>query len=133
MNRRSTLALVLFLLGCLLSSARLVVDAPRPRSIDDLASQIPNRSDRRFVALKTALPRHGTVGYVGESGAPVDVLGNYYLTQYALAPMIVENSSNHPLVVGNFPRSQPSHVPDNLTLIRDFGNGVFLFARKDSK
>jgi hypothetical protein len=132
MNRRSTLALVVFVLCCLLSSARLVVDAPRPKSLSDLASQIPNGSDRRFAALKAALPAQGTIGYVGEPGAPVDVLGNYYLTQYALAPLILENSPNHPLVVGNFPSSSPQ-TPDNLKLIRDFGNGVLLFAQKDNK
>lgn len=132
MTVRQTLALLLFVLCCLLSSARLVVDAPRPESIKDLAAKIPNRSDRRFAGLKAALPSHGTVGYVGEAGAPIDVLGNYYLTQYALAPLIVENSPNHSLIVGNFPKSMPSQLPGNLILVRDFGNGVFLFARKDS-
>jgi len=101
--------------------------------VKNLAQQIPSRSDQRFAPLKGALPTHGAVGYVGEAGAPVDVLSDYYLTQYALAPLVVENSTNHPLVIGNFPRSKPSQVPDNLTMIRDFGNGVFLFALKDSK
>jgi hypothetical protein len=133
MNRRSNIALIVFVLCCLLSSARLVVDAPLQKSISPLASRIPNRSDRRFAALKAALPPQGTVGYVGESGAPVDVLGNYYLTQYALAPLVVENSVKHPLVIGNFPKSPPSQPPDDLRVIQDFGDGVLLFAPKDSK
>ena len=132
MNRRSTLALIVFVLCWLLSSARLVVDAPRPESIANLAFQIPYRSDQRFAALKAVLPTGGTVGYIGETGAPVDVLGNYYLTQYALAPLIVEDSLNHSLVVGNFPSSRTAQLPDDLKLIRDFGNGVFLFAQKGS-
>jgi len=133
MIHRSTLALLAFVLCCLLSSARLAVDAPRPQSVQNLAWQIPNRSDRRFAALKAALPQHGTVGYVGETGAPVNVLSDYYLTQYALAPLIVDDSTNHPLVVGNFPHSPRSQPPDNLNLIKDFGNGVLLFAPKDGK
>ncbi len=132
MNLCQTLAMTVFILCCLLSSARLVVDAPRPKAINDLAAKIPNRSDRRFVLLKAALPAHGTIGYIGETGAPIDVLGNYYLTQYALAPLIVENSANHSLVIGNFPKSPPSQPPGGLKLVHDFGGGVFLFAQKDS-
>ncbi len=30
-------------------------------------------------------------------------LGDYYLAQYALAPLVVDHSTNHALVVGNFP------------------------------
>src|SRR5579864_4166178 len=126
MTHRSAIAVLILVLCCLLSSARLVIDASRPRSVKNLAQQIPSRSDQRFATLKAALPAHGAVGYVGEAGAPVDVLSDYYLTQYALAPLVVEDSTNHPLVIGNFPRSQRSQVPDNLKMIQDFGNGVFL-------
>lgn len=133
MTHRSAIVILILVLCCLLSSARLVIDAPRPGSVKNLAQPIPSRSDQRFATLKAALPVHGAVGYVGEAGAPVDVLSDYYLTQYALAPLVVENSTNHPLVIGNFPRSQPSQVPENLKLIQDFGNGVLLFTRKDNK
>ena len=114
----------------MLSSARLVIDAPTGTKLRDSATDIPKRSDRRFAALKAMLPDHGVIGYVGESGAAG--VGPYYLTQYALAPLVVDHSLNHPLVVGNFPASTPSLPPEpNLQLVQDFGNGVLLFASKD--
>jgi hypothetical protein len=79
--------------------------------------------------MKAALPTRGVVGYVGESGDPV---ADYYLAQYALAPLVIDRSPNHPLVVGNFPGSSPG-TPDHLQLQADFGNGVLLFANQDAK
>jgi hypothetical protein len=124
-----TIATVIFILCCLLSTARVVIEAPNPARLhpDDIA----NRSDWRFAALKAALPKQGVIGYIGDSSSPAD----YYLTQYALAPLVVDHSPAHPLVIGNFltplpPQSLPS---DQLQLLKDFGNGVLLFANRDAK
>ena len=114
---------LIFVCGCLLSSARLVLEAPRGQIPDDVA----RRSDLRFAALKAALPTAGVVGYVGSSA---DSIGYYYLAQYALAPLVLEHSVNHPLIVGNFP-SSAAQLPANLEVLRDFGNGVLLLATKD--
>jgi hypothetical protein len=120
-------ALLIFIFGCLLSTVRVLKEAPRPSqpSTDGVA----HRSDLRFAAMKAALPTRGVVGYVGESGDPV---ADYYLAQYALAPLVIDRSPNHPLVVGNFPGSSPG-TPDHLQLQADFGNGVLLFANQDAK
>ena len=127
MNRsRTAIAPLIFLFGCLLSSVRIVVDAPTPRELRAFHSEIASQSDERFAALKTMLPESGIVGYVGETGPAAD--GSYYLTQYALAPLVVDRSPNHALVVGNFATSQVSQsAVDNLRLVKDFGNGVLLF------
>ena len=78
-----------------------------------------------------ALPERGVIGYVGPPG---DFgLPDYYLAQYALAPRVVERSTNHPLVVGNFPASSQVISPEGLQLVRDFGNGVLLFSNKDAR
>ena len=69
------------------------------------------------------------MGYIGDSSDPSD----YYLAQYALAPLVVDHSPNHPLVVGNFTSSPPVPAPDRLQLVKDFGSGVLLFATKDAK
>ena len=131
MNRRS-LALTVFILGCLLSTVRVLIDAPRPAARKDLAAQIPSRSDQRFAALKAVLPQHGVVGYIGQSGSLSSTTGAYYLTQYALAPLVVDHSSHHALVIGNFPASPPDAAElHDLKLLKDFGNGVLLFAGKD--
>ena len=67
---------------------------------------------------------------MGEPGAAA--LGDYYWTQYALAPLVVEYSANHPLVVGNFPSSArgagAGSAAEKLQLVKDFGDGVLLFS-----
>jgi len=122
------LAVLVFLLCCLLSSFREVTDAPIQLESDTIAK----RSDQRFSALKAALPPGGVVGYMGESGN--SGTADYYLAQYALVPLVLDHSSDHPLVIGNFTAaSKPTGSPDNLQLLKDFGNGVLLYANKDAK
>ena len=124
-----TIATTIFILCCLLSTARVVIDAPSPTRLhpDDIAQH----SEQRFAAVKAALPQQGIVGYTGDSNSPAD----YYLVQYALAPLVVDNSVNHPLVVGNFSGPQPPQsLPSaRLQLLKDFGNGVLLYTNRDAK
>ena len=115
---------------CLLSSSHLLVKAPVPGHLND-PYRVRQLSDERFADLKNALPRTGVVGYVGGSSAAA--LGDYYLTEYALVPLLVDYSADHAIVIGNFPSKTAPHVPDNLELIKDFGDGVFLFANKGAK
>jgi len=123
---RTRLFLLVFVFCCLLSSARLVMEAPIPgRSMPDDAQ----RSDLRFAQLKAALPQRGVVGYVGDAGE--SGIASYYLSQYALAPLVLDRSLNHPFVVGNFPSNPPAASVENLRLVKDFGDGVLLFAGED--
>jgi len=131
--RRVTICSILFASCCLLSSARLVLQAPRPRDVKASAEKIPRQSDLRFAELRKNLPARGVVGYWGDSALTPPAVGAYYLTQYALAPLVVERSLKHPLVVGNFPDSAAPPVPANLRLVKDFGDGVFLFAAEDAR
>lgn len=119
---------LVFVLCCLVSTARVVWDIPTLNRPPDAAQGVGRRSDQRFAALKASLPERGVIGYVGEPGAAA--LGDYYLAQYALAPLVVEHSPDHPFVVGNFP-SPPALPPsENLQLLKDFGDGVLLFANQ---
>jgi hypothetical protein len=122
---RTTAAIVIFTLCCLISSAKLILNATTP-AVDDVAQ----RSDQRFAALKAALPARGAVGYVGESGNTGTA--DYYLAQYALAPLVIENSADHTLIIGNFPTAKPVSFPSNLQLVTDFGNGVLLLRNLSS-
>ena len=126
-------AFLVFIVGCMLSTARIVWEAPRLNTPPDSAQGVARRSDQRFGALKALLPERGVVGYLGETGAAA--LGDYYLTQYALAPVVVDSSPNHRLVVGNFTGSQtgsPALGPrsENLRIVKDFGDGVLLLANE---
>jgi len=107
----------------------MLFNTPRPGHFEQ--DSIASRSDQRFAVLKTRLPAEGVVGYVGESSD--SATPDYYLTQYALAPLIVDNSTDHAIVIGNFPSSQASRIPRNLQLVDDLGNGVLLLANKDAK
>jgi hypothetical protein len=122
---RTAIAALIFVLCCLLSSARLVIETP---ALNHLGSDhIAQRSDERFRALKAELPQRGVVGYIGETGNLA--VGDYYLAQYALAPVVVDRSGNHPLVVGNFPAgSPPGDETLSLHVVKDFGGGVLLFS-----
>jgi hypothetical protein len=128
LSGRDTVGVLLFIVGCLLSTFRLIYTSPNPAHLrmDDIAL----RSEQRFTALRTQLPTRGVVGYVGQS----DNRGteDYYLAQYALAPLLLEHSPNHPLVIASFPDAPPV-LPQNLELVRDFGNGVLLLSNKDAR
>jgi hypothetical protein len=116
---------LIFLLCCLLSSGREVWDARKGGK--ESATNPALRADRRFAAIKAILPARGVVGYIGEPDAMA--MGDYYAAQYALAPLVVEHSANHPLVVGNFPSATGvSDQSQGLQLVRDFGDGVLLFS-----
>ncbi len=128
LSARTFSVTLIFVVGCLLSSARLLYDAPSVhRRTADLVAQ---RSDLRFASLKAQLPSRGTVGYIGESS---DSVADYYLAQYALAPLVLDHSTNHPLVVGNFPVSTPGFPEGDLQLVQDFGDGVLLLQRRDQE
>jgi hypothetical protein len=120
---------------CLLSTLRLLTEAPSPKlSEKAAASDGAERSDQRFSELRRALPEYGAVGYLGDTSE--SGVADYYLAQYALAPLVVERSKDHELVIGNFPslpHVPPSGTETDLVLVRDFGNGVLLFAKRGNE
>lgn len=125
---RAKCAILFFTICCLLSTIRILREAPSPAHLSQ--DDISTRSDQRFAAVKTRLPASGVIGYVGESGN--SATPDYYLTQYALAPLVVDRSTHHAIVIGNFPVSQPSDLPPSLRLVEDFGGGVLLLAGEDA-
>lgn len=102
------------------------VRTSRPSAIDQYLT--------RFVEIRGALPARGVVGYVADSrGKEMLHGGDYYrrfhLAQYALAPLIMVDSVDRELVIGNFSTgTRPPPLP-GMTLVRDYGNGVMLFRR----
>jgi hypothetical protein len=100
--------------------------------------------EKRFTGLKQVLPRNGAVGFLCDvpapflkgDGGPNDFTraGTLYLTQYALSPVVVYDTAQYPLVVGNF-HASPSPSPELLKSLRlrpiaNYGNGVVLFKRE---
>jgi|SRR5579872_269689 len=124
-SNRFVAVLLVFIVCCVLSSFRLVQQSLHSGSSDDVATL----SNQRFAALRNELPSRGVIGYIGESND--SATPDYYLTQYALAPMVVNRSINHTLIVGNFPRTRLPQFPSGLEVVKDFGNGVVLLTNKD--
>jgi hypothetical protein len=124
---RLPIAIFALLVICLLSSGVSIRRASNTASAflptNDFAGALHD--------MRGSLPARGVVGYVdGGHDTPAE-LQDYYLAQYALAPLVVARSSNQNVVIGNFSRSK-SAPPDNLVRVRDFGHGVALFETKSS-
>lgn len=83
--------------------------------------------EQRFDRLKRLLPPRGVVGYVSDTPA---YSAEFFLTQYALSPVIVDPNRPHEIVVGNFANraSRPQTWQDRpLMLQADLANGLKLF------
>lgn len=123
------LCIVLF---ALLSSSISLRRAFYPSPARTMAHDEISLYEARFRLLKDSLPPRGVVGYFSEPPMDVEWGKGFFLTAYALAPLIVVNSTAPPLVIGNFRAAGPDRsVPDpTLVLVRDFGDGVVLFRRE---
>ena len=132
MGKVALLILIFFALLSNLHLFRQTIDFdPKPLGRDEITLY-----ERRFEGLKKILPPHGMVGYISNEQAE-DIrfdpgAAEYYLTQYALTPLVVVYSPNYPLVVGNFRQAviDPQiYTSRDLVPLKDFGNGVILFRR----
>lgn len=89
--------------------------------------------EERFDELKRKLGKQDAVGYISnDSGETLA----YYLTQYALAPVIVTQGRQHRIVIGN---TGATDVIDpelialrHLTPLKDFKNGIYLFSSESN-
>jgi hypothetical protein len=80
------------------------------------------------------LPARATVGYEADSEDPLtdrQEVKRFYLTQYALAPVIVVAGVDRDLVVGNYrdPGRCRTCRSKDFVLVNDFGQGLMLFRR----
>jgi hypothetical protein len=115
------------------------------RSYPDLPEMDPvSIHEKRISQLLPMLPPFGTVGYITtvendrifaeeRSFTNVEFLAQYVLTQYTLAPRIVRNSPDLPLVVGNFIDGPPAPgflEKNGLVPLKDFGDGLVLYRRE---
>lgn len=105
---RFKIGFILLSLTALLSAEKWLNEAVRfdPRSFgkDDVT-----RYERRFQDLKKMLPSQGVVGYLTDDHVPGQqtrredqTATRFFLTQYALAPLIVVGTPDCSLVVGDF-------------------------------
>jgi hypothetical protein len=133
---RIQVGLVLVFLLVLLPGLPQIVSKPgewkRVRPEDSIVSR-----DRRFAQLRDALPKRGTVGYVTD-GPLVRPLGDgrvhsvFQITQYCLAPLIVVNSTEPEMIVGDFSSMESGAqviARQHLVVARWFEQGVCLLRK----
>lgn len=92
--------------------------------------------ERRLRGIQDDLPRQGMVGYVSEQDYPgiiysaTDQDEEFSLSQYALAPLILDRgNTHHELVIGNFAgeTNYQFEAVLGLKLIHNYGYGIYLF------
>ena len=92
--------------------------------------------ENRFAELKAVLQNQLIVGYVSDYDDNSDENGiAFSMTQYVLAPIILVRGTKPDFIVGNFHRAKPdikAFEKENLSIHKDFGNGVILFERMDN-
>jgi glycosyltransferase involved in cell wall biosynthesis len=105
---------------------------PLQPSADDTVSY-----DQRLQELRRLLPRTGQVGYLTD-GDPLDGIRNpgpnkvYYMTQYALVPLVVRPGTEGQIIIGNFMDPQSAAIQTTgLKLVKDLGGGLMLLRKDD--
>jgi hypothetical protein len=93
---------------------------------------ITTASEGALPAVRQALAGQRHVGYISNETIEGGYIGTerYNLTQYAVAPIVVELGPTREFVIGDFSETEPHPIPDDLVIVRDFGNGVMLLRQK---
>lgn len=114
--------------------------APPERSADGQPANRVARAEQRFARLRAVVAKNriqGTIGYVadlppGELAANGAAMEDYFLTQFALAPHVLDaRAEGGEWVVANFrSRDAAAGPPPGYRTIEDLGEGVLLL-RKD--
>ena len=97
------------------------------RRIDDVTL-----FEKRIEPLKEFLPQIGIIGYVSDTN---DSLNLAYL-QYSIIPLVIANDTRRDLVVGYIiDKSKTEDIVqrEHLSIIKNFGNGLYLFNGRTSK
>ncbi len=95
-------------------------------------------NEKRFTGLRKALPAHGVVGYLTDVSAEkiavnATAMAGYYAARYSLAPVVIANTPEKELVVGNFHniKGYPHMYKKNgLVPVKNLNNGLFLLRRE---
>ena len=124
------------LLLCVSSNVYAVEICRRSHVLTMSAPDAVTHHERRLAGLRKRLPARGVVGYVTDAvdaGGSNEAWRRFATTQYSLAPLILERTTEHELVLGDFkdPGTIATVVAGNdLLLVEDFGDGVVLFRRR---
>ena len=89
---------------------------------------------RRFEKIKDKLPGQGILGYFTNREYSIDDDAMFfYLTQYALSPLIIVRSTKSKLIIADVSDSFNSiefSIKYNCYLLKNFGDGILLFRKR---
>jgi hypothetical protein len=122
-------ALIVLIVSALLSNLAHLKHLSRDDPAPDV---LMLQRDQRFERLKDALPKRGTVGYLSDAPTWADREEHLMRAQFALAPLILVSGAEHALVVAELsdPAAAAKGRDPALTVVRDLGDGLILFARE---
>lgn len=133
------LALSLFVLGCLSLAGLHLWDAVQAWDANNIDNDMISAWDRRLQPIKEDLPAPPVViGYIGDWDIPgvsyqlADVETEYVLTQYALAPIIVERGDQYEWTFVNLSKAAQKSWLSSLQgdyQLTEYGNGIYLLHR----
>lgn len=117
-------------LVALLAVSAINLSSSRPRAVPDSSERDRRALQATLEELHKVLAGETHVGYISDEmpfapSAPPTSVERYYLTQYALAPVVVELGRTSDLIVGNFRTFNPQ-LTTGLTVVRDFRDGLVL-------
>lgn len=138
-----TLSVLLVLLATLaiyssFQSYQTASAAARDLSGDDMVTAW----DRRLRKVRLILPESGVIGYVADWDIPGYPYGSsdqeveFVLTQYTVAPVVLERGADHKLVLGNFndngdtTKIEKVQEQMGIKLLKAYSNEIFLFEGK---
>lgn len=142
LSRRS-IGVLFLMIFALQSVARLFL--PQVGYLDSILKSGYQRNDpvteyeARFDCIREGLPRNGVVGYTTSKRVRDDgraFIYHYQVTQYTIAPLVLEDSIQKELVIGNLLDSLSLRGrldDDGLVLIKDCGSGVALLLGRASE
>jgi hypothetical protein len=130
-------AILLLAAVSVLSVARLFVQVadfyPKAPPVDGVTE-----FDSRFHQLRAMLPPKGMIGYITDPDTPpadTNSQAEFHLAQYALAPVIVVQSSDQHYVIGNFHKvvTTGSLRDRGFKVVREFGRGIVLLENEKGR
>lgn len=94
----------------------------------------PTFQENRLKGLKESLPERAILGFVQEDSTQhVEKLREFFLTQYALVPLIITKGEGHDLIVANFKTDVDLKrwlEQRSFLVLKDLKNGVALIQKK---
>jgi hypothetical protein len=100
----------------------------REPSVDEI-----ERYEKRFLPLKNVVPQRALVGFVTDATNEIEQENRQRRVSYALSPIVVDMTSQWPLMVGDFANSAAAKqsVGPQYRVRHDFGDGVLLLERTE--